>query len=55
VLLGGGRYQLAAGAPGPITASLRARGRELLPGGGYVRVVLRSGAVSSGFTTFLKK
>ena len=54
--LGQGRFQLAAGAPGAITASLTAAGQELLRRGGYVRIVLRGGpGVHSGFTTFLRR
>jgi hypothetical protein len=55
VLLGSGRFQLAAGTPGAITAALNADGDELVRRGGYFRVVLRSGEVNSGFTTFLRK
>jgi hypothetical protein len=54
--LGQGRFQLAAGVPGAITATLTAAGQQLLRRGGYVRVVLRGGPdVHSGFTTFLRR
>lgn len=55
VLLGRGRFRLAAGTAGPIETSLNRDGEELVRRGGYVRVVLRSAMVNSGFTTFLKK
>ena len=52
-LLGRGRFALAAGPRGPLGAKLTERGREAVARGGYVRVVLRSGGVNSGFTTYV--
>jgi hypothetical protein len=52
-LLGKGRFKLAAARTDAVRAAVNARGRELIGRGGYVRVVLRSGGVNSGFTTFL--
>ena len=55
-LLGRGRFQLAAGAPGAIHASLTRLGEERLSTGSYFRVVLRGApGVHSGFTTFLQR
>ena len=55
-LLGRGRFQLAAGQPGAITATLTALGQEHLEAGGYFRVTLRGApGVHSGFTTFLRR
>jgi hypothetical protein len=55
-LLGRGRFQLAGGQPGPITAMLTALGQQRLQAGSYFRVTLRGGpGVHSGFTTFLRR
>jgi len=55
-LLGHGRFELAAGEPGEITASLNSLGAERLKGGAYVRITLRGApGVHSGFTTFLQR
>jgi hypothetical protein len=53
-LLGEGRIDLAAGQAGTVRASLTALGEERLAGG-YVRVVLRSEGVNSGFNTFIEQ
>jgi hypothetical protein len=54
--LGHGRFQLAAGQPGTISATLTARGEQVLGRGGYFRVTLRGAPdVHSGFTTFLRR
>jgi hypothetical protein len=54
-VLGRGRFQLAGGQPGAITATLSALGEEHLKAGSYFRVTLRGGPdVHSGFTTFLR-
>lgn len=53
--LGEGSFQLTAGQPGPITAKVQKSGDELLSRGGYIRIVLRSEGINSGFTTFLSK
>lgn len=42
-------------APGPVTATLNKEGKELIGRGGYVRVVIRSGGINSGFTTFIQR
>jgi hypothetical protein len=54
-LLGSGRFDLAAGTPGPIAARLTRRGGQTVAVGGYVRVVLRVAGVNSGFTTYMKR
>jgi hypothetical protein len=53
-LLGEGRFELAPAEPGVVRASLTALGKERLAGG-YVRVVLRSDGVNSGFNTFIER
>jgi hypothetical protein len=55
LLLGKGNFQLAGGRAGSIRSSFNDDGDDLAARGGYVRVVLRSGGVNSGFTTFLRK
>jgi hypothetical protein len=52
-LLGEGKFELAAGEPGPIESSVNRRGEELMGSGGYFRIVLRSQGINSGFTTYL--
>lgn len=53
-LLGEGRFDLAAGEPGMVGASVTRLGEERLAGG-YVRVVLRSEGINSGFNTFIEQ
>ena len=53
-LLGKGSFTLAAGEPGKVRASITRLGEERLAGG-YVRVVLRSDGVNSGFNTFIEQ
>ena len=53
-LLGEGRIDLAAGEPGTVRAAITKLGEERLAGG-YVRVVLRSEGVNSGFNTFVER
>lgn len=55
-LLGRGRFQLAAGQPGPISAVLTPLGQERVTAGSYFRVTLRGApGVHSGFTTFVRR
>ncbi len=55
-LLGRGRFQLAAGQPGAVTATLTALGAERVRAGSYFRVTLRGApGVHSGFTTFVRR
>jgi hypothetical protein len=55
-LLGRGRFQLAAGQPGAIDATLTNLGQERVTAGSYFRVTLRGAAgVHSGFTTFVRR
>lgn len=55
-LLARGRFQLAAGQPGPVTATLTRLGEERVGSGSYFRVTLRSApGVHSGFTTFVQR
>jgi hemolysin type calcium-binding protein len=55
-LLGRGRFQLAAGQPGPVTATLTKLGVERVGAGSYFRVTLRGApGVHSGFTTFVQR
>jgi hypothetical protein len=53
-LLGKGRFDLAAGEAGTVSASVTRLGEERLADG-YVRVVLRSDGVNSGFNTFIER
>jgi hypothetical protein len=53
-LLGEGRFNLAAGEAGTVSASVTRLGDERLASG-YVRVVLRSDRVNSGFNTFIER
>jgi RTX calcium-binding nonapeptide repeat (4 copies) len=53
-LLGEGRFDLAAGEPGTVRATVTRLGEERLANG-YVRVVLRSDGVNSGFNTFIEQ
>ncbi len=53
-LLGKGRFDLAAGDAGTVTASLTRLGERRL-GNGYVRVVLRSAGIDSGLNTFIER
>ena len=55
-LLGRGRFQLAAGQPGPVTAALTRLGAERVRAGSYFRVTMRGApGVHSGFTTFVRR
>ena len=55
-LLGRGRFQLAAGQPGPVTAALTSLGQTRVAAGSYFRVTLRGApGVHSGFTTFVRR
>ena len=53
-LLGQGRFDLAAGTPGTVRASVNRLGKQRLAGG-YVRVVLHSEGGNSGFNTFIEQ
>ena len=53
-LLGEGRFDLAAGEAGTVRASVTRLGEERLANG-YVRVVLRSEGINSGFNTFIEQ
>lgn len=53
--LGKGSFNLAKGQEGQIVVTLDARGARLVQRSGLVRVVIRSGGVNSGFTTFFAK
>jgi len=55
-VLGHGRFQLAAGQPGTVTATLTRLGAERVGAGSYFRVTLRGApGVHSGFTTFVRR
>lgn len=53
-VIGKGRFRLAAGERGRVRAVLSKSGDEFVRRGGYVRVVLRSRLVNTGFTTFIQ-
>lgn len=53
-LLGEGRFGLGEGEPGTVRAAVTRLGEERLAGG-YVRVVLRSEGINSGFNTFIER
>lgn len=53
--LGQGNFTLAKDQASPILVTLNKRGDELVKRSGYVRVVIRSNGVNSGFTTFFKR
>ena len=55
-LLGRGRFQLAAGRAGPVTATLTRLGAEHVRAGSYFRVTLRGApGVHRGVTTFVQR
>jgi RTX calcium-binding nonapeptide repeat (4 copies) len=53
LLLGKARFAFPKGQSGDVSVRLNRDGRELVGRGGYVRVVIRSRGVDSGFTTFI--